>query len=158
MRRPIINTNQKNNLKVTPSTVNRCKVELSGVALEKRLRQKRSQEYVQAMTKLDTGGVTYSKSSIDELLQAIHNEFPELEPYQYPVGIIAKCYLGHPFEVHTLDLKLDIINHYKKGEAMPQLLDRGRGLALHPSYEFIEIFSDSLRAVTNNGDVSVIKG
>ena len=109
------------------------------------------------MTKLDAGGVICNHAQIDELKQAIQNEFPELNPYQYPIGIIAKCYLGNPYEVHTLDIKLDIIQHYKKGEAVP-ILDRGRSLALHPSYEFIEVYNDTLRAVTKSGDVAVIQG
>jgi hypothetical protein len=158
MRRPLINTNQKTNVSVTPSHVNRSKVELSGPALEKRLRQKRSLDYVHAIKKLDAGGVKCSHANMEELLQAIRNEFPELEPYQYPVGIIAKCFLGPPYEVHTLDIKLDIIQHYKKGEVLPEQLNRGKSLALHPSYEFVEVFSDTLRAVTKNGDVAVIKG
>ena len=159
MRRPLINTNvkQKTNLSVTPQQISRTTVELTGLALDKRLRQKRSYSYVNSLTKLDAGGVTCNHVQIDELKQAIQNEFPELNPYQYPIGIIAKCYLGNPYEVHTLDIKLDIIQHYKKDEAVP-ILDRGRSLALHPSYEFIEVYNDTLRAVTKSGDVVVIQG
>lgn len=160
MRRPILNTNvsTKVNVSFDPSIKSRTTVELSGMALEKRLRKKRSVEYVNSIKKLDAGGVTCSHAQVEELKQAIQSEFPELTPYQYPIGIIAKCYLGSPYEVHTLDIKLDIVQHYKKGEALPLLMDRGRSLALHPSYEFIEIFNDSLHAVTLNGDVAIIKG
>ncbi|AIE61472.1 hypothetical protein [Bacillus methanolicus] len=160
MRRPIIHTNvnQKVDLSVTPSQVSRTTVELTGLALEKRLRQKRSEAYVNAITKLDAGGVTCSHAQIEELKQAIQSEFPELTPYQYPIGIIAKCYLGNPYEVHTLDVKLDIVQHYKRGEALPPQMDRARSIALHPGYAFIEVYSDTLRAVTKNGDVAVIQG
>lgn len=159
MRRPLIktNVNQKTNFGVTANQTSRTTVELTGLALDKRLRQKRSPSYVNSLTKLDAGGVMCSNAQIDELKQAIQNEFPDLNPYQYPIGIIAKCYLGNPYEVHTLDIKLDIIHHYKRGEAVP-ILDRGRALALHPSYEFIEVYNDTLRAVTKNGDVAVIQG
>ena len=150
--------NQQVNLKVSNVQVSRTTVELKGMELDKRLRKKRSGEYVNAIKKLDAGGVTCNHASIEELKQAIQNEFPELTPYQYPIGIIAKCYLGNPYEVHTLDVKLDIVEHYKKGEVLPDSMDRGRSLAMHPSYDFIEIYNDSLRAITLSGDVSVIKG
>ncbi|WP_316569120.1 hypothetical protein [Neobacillus sp. YIM B06451] len=160
MRRPILNTNvnQKVNLSVEPQQVSRTTVVLEGMALEKRLRQKRSTAYISKLTKLDAGGVTCSHAKIEELKNAIQAEFPDLNPYQYPLGIISKCYLGDPYEVHTLDIKLDIVQHYKKGDGLPNQLDRGRGLALHPGYEFIEVYNDTLRAVTLNGDVAVIKG
>lgn len=160
MRRPIINTNinQKVNLNVSTQQVSQNTVELNGMALDKRLRQKRSVSYINSVTKLDAGGVVCSHAKIDELKQAIQNEFPDLNPYQYPIGIIARCYLGNPYEVHTLDIKLDIVEHFKKGDSLPLLMDRGKGLALHPGYEFIEVYNDTLRAVTKNGDVAVIQG
>ncbi|MFJ8518691.1 hypothetical protein [Lysinibacillus xylanilyticus] len=160
MRRPIINMNvdKKVNVTVSPKQVSRTTVELTGMALDKRLRQKRSQAYVDCVAKLDACGVTSSQAQINDLIQAIQNEFPDLTPYQYPIGIIAKCYLGEPYEVHILDVKLDIVEHYKKGEMLPSQMDRGRGIALHPNYVFIEVYNDTLRAVTTNGDVSVIQG
>ena len=160
MRRPILNTNvdKKVNIKVSPKQISSTTVELTGMALDKRLRQKRSQAYIDCIAKLDAGGVTCSKAQMDELIQAIQNEFPDLTPYQYPIGIIAQCYLGQPYEVHILDVKLDIVEHYKKGEMLPSQMDRGRGIALHPNYVFIEIYNDTIRAITTNGDVSVIQG
>ncbi|TWT27744.1 hypothetical protein [Planomicrobium sp. CPCC 101110] len=160
MRRPLINTNtsQKINVSISPSKVSSNKVELTGLALDKRLRQKRSKEYINGITKLDAGGVICSHSDIEELKQTIQNEFPDLSPSQYLIGIISKCYLGKPYVVHTLDLNLDIVKHYEKGESLPASMDRGKGLALHPRYEFIEVYNDSLRAVSENGDVAVIKG
>lgn len=133
-------------------------VALTEMELNKRLRQKRSSAYIDAVTKLDAGGVTCSKAKIEELKQAIHKEFPDVPPFQYPIGIISKCYLGDPYEVHTLDITLDIVEHFKVGQALPAQMDRGRGIALHPSYEFIEIYNDMLRAVNRNGDVAVIQG
>ncbi|GIN88223.1 hypothetical protein J6TS2_46090 [Heyndrickxia sporothermodurans] len=159
MPRPIItNVNKKVNLSVSPKQVSRTTVELTGLALEKRLRQKRSAAYINIISKLDAGGVTCNHTKIEELIQVIQSEFPDINPYQYPIGIIARCYLGKPYEVHTLDVKLEIINHFKKGETLPQQMDRGRSLALHPSYEFIEVYNDTLRAVNRNGDVAVIQG
>lgn len=160
MRRPIINTNVEKKVDVTvaPRQASRTTVELTGMALDKRLRQKRSQAYVECVTKLDAGGVTCSQAQIDELIQAIQDEFPDLTPHQFPLGIIARCYLGKSFEVHTLDITLAIVEHYRKGEILPSQMDRARGIALHPSYAFIEVYNDRLHAVTNYGDVAVIQG
>jgi len=160
MRRPILNMNvdKKVNVTVSPKQVSRTTVELTGMEIDKCLRQKRSQAYVECIAKLDAGGGTCCQAQMDELIKAIQNEFPDLTPYQYPIGIISKCYLGEPYEVHILDVKLDIVEHYKKGETLPSQMDRGRGIALHPNYVFIEIYNDTLRAITKNGDVAVIQG
>ena len=37
-------------------------------------------------------------------------------------------------------------------------MERGRSLALHPGYAFIEIYVDKLIAVADNGDTSIVKG
>ncbi|MGG4095449.1 hypothetical protein [Paenibacillus lautus] len=110
------------------------------------------------MTKLDVGGAVWSREMIDELIQTISNEFPELKPTQLPIGIIAKCHLGDPFETHILDRALEIVEHYKFGQVLPSGMEKGRALALHPSYDYIEVYSDSLCAVSKNGNVSIIKG
>ncbi|UTR12031.1 hypothetical protein MM300_06995 [Evansella sp. LMS18] len=159
-RRPLLNTqtNSKVNVKVDSSVETRTMVEYTGLSLDKRLRQKRSHTYVEAMAKLDAGGVQCKHGEVAQLIQEIKNEFPDLQPYQFPIGIIAKCYLGNEYDVHTLDTKLDIIRHYKKGEGVPTELARGKSLALHPGYEFIEVYTDTLRAVNLRGDVSIIKG
>ncbi|MBO1001863.1 hypothetical protein ACFSKI_11270 [Pseudogracilibacillus auburnensis] len=155
MRRPLLHS--KTNTQLSSRTESRTKVEYTGLALEKRLRQKRSLNYVNGFTQLDAGTVTCNHTEIDELIQKIKNEFSDLQPYHYPIGIIAKCYLGDDFIVHTLDTRLEIVKHYKKGEALPSEMDRGKSLALHPSYEFIEVYSDTLRAVSSNGNVAIIK-
>ncbi|ANU17898.1 hypothetical protein BBI11_13030 [Planococcus maritimus] len=132
--------------------------QLTGVALDKRLRQKRSAAFISAMTQLDAGGMTSSQTKIDELKQTIQNEFPELSPSQLLVGIVAKCFLGNPYVVHTLDLDLDVVEHFQKGAPLPGSLERARSLAQHPGYEFVEVYTDELRAVSANGTVAVIKG
>lgn len=157
-RRPILNTNTETKLNVSHNVQSRTNVQYNGIELEKRLRQKRSTSYVEAMTKLDAGGVQTNTVKIEELIETIKNEFPDLHPIQFPIGIISKCYLGAPYEVHTLDVTLDIIEHYKKGEPLPAGMDRARSIALHPSYAFIEVYTDTLCAVNKNGEVSIIKG
>lgn len=131
---------------------------LSPKAVEDRLRQRRSGAYVDAMKKLDAGGHVNTRESLDALLSAIRSELPELTIECLPVGIVAKCYLGPPHEVHTLDRGGSIIRHYKSFEPLPPLMERGRSLALHPGYAFIEVYADKLIAVAVNGDTSIVKG
>ncbi|MNM93124.1 hypothetical protein D3C81_1054890 [compost metagenome] len=132
-------------------------VRLEGVALEKRLRSKRSSPFVEAMTRLDASGVVTSKEKVQGLIDAIASEFPELASDQLPLGIVSKCYLGHPYEVHSLDHRLQIVEHYKRGEIVPGGMERARRLAMHPGYAYIEVYTNMLCAVTQSGEVSMIK-
>ncbi|EGL18098.1 hypothetical protein [Paenibacillus sp. HGH0039] len=156
MRRQILNTTVKRDIEIRPQSG--TGVELTGLALDKKRREKRSDAYVNALSQLDGAGAVLDRSKIDQIIQAVANEFSELQPYQFPIGIISKCYLGEPYEVHSLDIRLEIIEHYKKGTALPGGMEKGRSLAVHPGYEFIEIYSDSICAVARNGNVSMIKG
>lgn len=158
MRRPILNRGTTTGLQPQVQSASRTTVELTGLALERRLRQKRSGAYVEAMCQLDATGAVCDRSKLNELLASIQSEFPELKPFQFPIGIISKCYLGQPYEVHTLSIALDIVEHYKRGEALPDGMEKGRSLAIHPGYAFIEIYTDSMCAVDKSGNVSMIKG
>ena len=133
-------------------------VGLEGALLDKKLREKRSEAYIKAMTQLDGGGARLNHGEVDSLIAAISAEFPDLKPHQFAVGIISKCYLGEPYEVHTLDTRLEIIEHYKRGQPLPGGMERGRSLAMHPAYAFIEIYSDCMIAVASSGLVAVTKG
>ncbi|MDR2688268.1 MAG: hypothetical protein LBB76_00740 [Azoarcus sp.] len=136
---------------VRPSTL------LSPVARDARLRQKRSSPYIQAMAKLDAGGHTCDRQALETLLVAIQAEFPELSLPDLPQGIVARCHLGAPYEVHTLDRVGAILQHYKSFEPLPADLERARSLALHPGYSFVEVYPDRLIAVAENGDTSLIR-
>lgn len=131
---------------------------LSPEALENRLRQKRSFAYIEAMTKLDAGGHVHTREALDALFAAIRAELPELGIEQLPVGIVAKCYLGDPYEVHTLDCSGSILTHFKTFEALPAFMESARSLALHPEYSFIEVYVHKLVAVTRQGDAALVKG
>ncbi|QYD69019.1 hypothetical protein KZJ38_01050 [Paraburkholderia edwinii] len=131
---------------------------LSPEQLIARLRMKRSASYMDAMLKLDAGSHLHNQQAIDALVAAINDEFPDISIDQYPVGIVAKCYLGPPYEVHTLDRMGNIIQHYKHFESLPPLLARGRALAVHAQYAFVEVYTDKVIAVTASGDTSIVKG
>jgi hypothetical protein len=130
---------------------------LSHQATQDRLRQRRSKNYLAAVTQLDAGGHLCSAQSVEALLESIRQEFPDIAIDALPVGIVSKCYLGPPYEVHTLDLSGNIIRHYKVGEGLPALMERARTLAVHPIYAFIEVYSTKLIAVSANGQTAVIE-
>jgi hypothetical protein len=109
------------------------------------------------MTRLDAGTHHADRTALDSLVEAIANEFPELGIEQRPVGIVSQCYLGAPYEVHICDLAGGIIEHFETFRSMPPLYERARALALHQSYVFIEIYPDTLRAVSVDGSVSEIE-
>ena len=50
------------------------------------------------------------------------------------------------------------MQHYQRHEPLPPQLERARALALHPSYAFVEVYPTWLRAVRNDGDVTVVPG
>lgn len=136
----------------------RTTARLSPAQTEARLRMKRSTAYVEAMQRLDAGGHTHNRAAIDALVSAITEAFPDVSIDQQPIGIVSKCYLGMPYEVHTLDRTGNIIEHYKSFESLPPLLERGRALARHAHYAFVEVYTDKVIAVTSNGDTSIVKG
>ncbi|MDO4167932.1 MAG: hypothetical protein Q4D32_11070, partial [Eubacteriales bacterium] len=71
-------------------------------------------------------------------------------------GCVSVCYLGEPYEVHTIDMKGGILEHYKKGQKLPDGMEKARGIALRGGYAFVEVYIDCCRAVSGNGTVSVI--
>ena len=124
--------------------------------LDRLLRKPRSKRYMDAMRHLDAGGHTHNHHQVEEIINAIREEFPEVEMSGILLGIVSRCYLGEPYEVHTLDMSGCIIEHYVKGRALPGGMERARTLALRGGYEFVEVYIDCVRAVSSNGTVSVI--
>ncbi|MDG9969433.1 hypothetical protein N7638_15435 [Achromobacter mucicolens] len=142
------------NTQVSVNTAARSR--LSPLALQARLRKKRSSAYVEAMTRLDAGGHVHGKAATEALMEAIRAEFPDVQIDAWPLGIIAKCFLGAPYEVHTLDATGSIIQHFKRGESLPQGMERARSLACSGHYTFIEVYTDKLIAVGGNGQTAII--
>lgn len=157
MPKPLIGQAARNNRERLELSISSPAAKFSPVELDRRLRVRRSPQYIQAVQQLDIGETTMNQAVFDAFVAAIKQEFPEIELECLPVGIVAKCYLGHPYEVHTLDMVGSIIRHYKISEALPPLLERARGLALHGGYEFIEVYTNAVRAIKKDGSVAVIK-
>ncbi len=135
----------------------KTKTKLNQMQIERVLNRKRSSEYMDAIARMDAGGHVHNQHMVDALIQAIQNELPEIEIDLGPQGIVSKCYLGAPYEVHTLDVTDKIIEHYESYRKMPALLETARGLAKSGHYAFIEVYPNALRAVKEDGTVATIK-
>lgn len=139
--------NQENKQRVT---------EKERMKMNRLLEKNRSKAYMDALCKLDAGGHIHNQAQVDEILAAIKNEFPEVDFSGILLGFVSKCYLGKPYEVHSLNLAGGIIEHYKEGEALPGGMEKARGIAIYGGYELIEVYTDCCRAVSAGGEVSVI--
>ena len=137
------------------------KAQLSPAALEARLRQPRGAAYLAALTQIDSGGHVCGTAAVQSLLSALREEFPDLSIENYPVGIVAQCFLGAPFEVHTFNFGAqvqpsNVVRHYKTFESLPAPLEAARALALNPAYAFVEVYTDKLVPVAPNHTVSIL--
>lgn len=126
------------------------------IKLDRLLRKPRTKEYMEALHKLDAGGHVQNQNKVNEMIDIIKNEFPEVNISGILLGYVSKCYLGEPYEVHTLDITNEIIEHYIAGQCLPNGLEKARGIAMYGGYEFIEVYDDCCRAISSNGAVSVI--
>jgi hypothetical protein len=138
-------------------TSNLKQPQIDKLSLDRLLRKSRSKEYMDAIHQLDAGGHVHNKKEVNEIINTIKSEFPDVDINGILLGFVAKCYLGTPYEAHTLDLVGEIIEHYKLGEILPGGLDKAKSIALHGGYDFIEVYTDCCRAISSNGSVSVIK-
>ena len=158
MARSILGIKSPNNTLAALSPIrDTVRATLTGAALQARLRQKRSSAYIDTLTRLDAGGHVHSPTATQALIDAIKAELPEVSVDALPHGIVSRCYLGAPYEVHTLDCSGSIIEHYKNHQSLPALLERARTLALHPGYAFIEVYAQRLIAVSDSGQTSIIE-
>ncbi|MBQ3526940.1 MAG: hypothetical protein IJA52_00080 [Clostridia bacterium] len=145
----ILNATQKQQQKQKAQQMDKMK-------LDRLLRKPRSKEYLDALHTLDAGGHVHNQNKVNEIIDTIRNEFPDVELNGIMLGIVSICYLGNPYEVHTLDITGHIIEHYKSGQPLPGGLEKARSIAMCGSYEFIEVYVDCCRAVSSSGTVSVI--
>lgn len=123
----------------------------TGFISDRDILKKRSKKYLDLIAGLDAKTLTDTKG-MDALMKAIQEEFGTAELSSLPLGIVAKCFLGHPHEVHTLDLSgSQIIKHYKIGEALPDDFEKARTLAKHNAYAFVEVYRDKIILIREDG-------
>lgn len=121
---------------------------------DRELLKKRSPRYMELMSGLDAKTLTDTKG-ITSLIQAIQEEFGTADIANLPLGILAKCFLGNPYEVHTLDLAGNhIVNHYKLNETLPDGFEKARALAKHNAYAFVEIYRDKVILIREDGSAT----
>ena len=163
MPRPMLRTPQQTQLKAgeylcTASDLGqRLQInQTNKMKMDRMLRKARSKTYMEALHKLDAGGHVHNHRKVQEIIETIREEFPEVEISGILLGYVAICYLGEPYEVHTLDMSGEIIEHYKAGQMLPNGLEKARTLAIRGGYEFIEVYVDCCRAVSASGAVSVL--
>ena len=156
MPRSILGTEIRSPALTVGTSPQAAKAHLSPPQLAQRLRQKRSPAYLECMTRLDAGAHERDAAGLQALLEAITAEFPDLGVDDRPLGIVSKCFLGPPYEVHICDLAGGIVEHFPYRRSMPPLFERARSLAAHGAYAFIEIYVSTVRAVAADGSVSVL--
>ena len=158
MPRPMLKANSKTESNaLSLAAVKKKNYELSEVEQNTILRKQRSPTYVKALSKLDAGSHVQNADKVQEIVQGIKDEFPELELSGLLIGIVSKCYLGEPYEVHTLDFSCSILHHFEQGEPLPAGMEHARSLAEHEEYAFIEVYTDCCRAISQDGNVSVVR-
>lgn len=127
----------------------------SGIARDNAVLQKRSKRYMDALTKIDTIKSANS-DEMQDLLHIVQEEFDAAKYADLPLGIIAKCFLGHPHEVHTVDLiGKQLITHYNIGDALPSNFEKARNLANHKAYAFVEVYRDKIILIREDGTASL---
>lgn len=161
MPRQMLKTNNRANQELEVRSSNRTQTRNQNPAeIERVLRKKRSSRYMQTMKQLDAGGHVTNQEQVANLMQTISDEFEELDMNitKCMLGIVSECFLGAPYEVHTLDFTHGILEHYKRGQQLPILLEKARGIAMRGGYAFVEVYTDYCCAVSDSGSVSIIKG
>ncbi len=126
----------------------------TGFRSDRDLLKKRSEKYVKLFSSLDQKALT-DVQGWKELMEAVQEEFGTAELASLPLGIVGKCFLGEQYEVHILDLSgSQIIKHFKIAEAMPMDFEKARALAMHNSYAFIEVYTDKLVLIREDGSTT----
>jgi len=113
--------------------------------------KKRSKKYMEIIAGLDDESLTKTRG-FDDFMEIIQEEFGTAELSSLPQGIVSKCFLGHPYEVHILDLVGNqILKHYKSGQSMEPSFEKARNLAMHHMYDIVEVYTDKIILIKSDG-------
>jgi hypothetical protein len=80
--------------------------------------------YMDALGKLDAGDARLDPEFAAKVVARIRKEFPAVQCLGSFLGILAQCHIDDTYDVHTLDWKEDILQHYHRGEAFRRDLPR----------------------------------
>jgi hypothetical protein len=123
----------------------------TGFISDRYILQKRSKKYLDLIAGIDARTLTDTKG-MEDLLKAIQSELGIAELTSLPLGIVSKCFLGHPYEVHTLYLSgTQIIKHYKANESMEEDFEKARTVANHNAYAMVEVYKDKIIIIREDG-------
>lgn len=100
--------------------------------------KRRSKDILDAVARLDT---TTDERTRREVLDWIGELYDQRQGGTL-LGLFGKCYLGHPYVDHLMDLTGDIITHYKPEDLLPPAFGPARPLARSTAYLFVEVYSD----------------
>lgn len=139
---------QNNDINIDPNKKSQL---TTGFISDREVLKKRSKKYMDLIAGLDSKSLS-DTTGMNELIKAIQEEFGTAELSNLPIGIVAKCFLGHPYEVHTLDLSgSQIIKHYKTSETMEADFEKARTVAQHNAYAMVEIYKDKIILIREDG-------
>jgi len=108
--------------------------------------------YLAMLRKLDSAEP--GTVDVSDVASALETEFGIAETM--PLGLVARCYLGPPYQVHLLDLTGRILEHYDGAQTMPPPFERARALALHGAYAAIEVYAERMVCVRPDGTTAVV--
>jgi hypothetical protein len=98
----------------------------------------RSAELRKAVTRLDA---TTDPAALRELGDWISEQYAR-EFGAVPLGFVALCRLGPPYVDHQLSLTQRIVEHFSRGDRMPDPFQAARMLVRSGAYEYVEVFTD----------------
>ena len=98
MPRPLLNhqktiTESKDLLRLAPEKRNKTHTnsQMDKLQVDRLLRKPRSKEYMEALHKLDAGGHVQNQNQVNEIINIIKSEFPELEITNILLGYVSIC-------------------------------------------------------------------
>jgi hypothetical protein len=113
-------------------------------------RKRRDADLLEAVKQIDVHADPAMQAAILEWVSDAYDE----RGGGRPIGLFSRCYLGHPYCDHRMDLAGSIIEHYTLSEEPPHPYDKARSLAASAAYAFIEVYSDGeVIAVRDDGTV-----
>lgn len=116
----------------------------------------RSRRYLDSLSRLDAG-TELTPADLREIVDGIREEFARRWA-AFPVGFVSRCYLGHPFEVHTLMPDGGILEHYRLRQPMPGALESARKHSLSGLYLSVEVYENRLVCVRTDGTTVTLGG